>query len=320
MDEFSEDVKIPKGFKLKPCETNGMLNGKVAIITGGGTGVGFESAKKLAQKGARVVIASRNQTKLKIAQDDIIDQTGNRDVTYRLLDLSSLKSVRNFATQTMLFEKRVDILVNNAVAFALPDTLTEDGLNLTMQVNYYGAFLLTFLLLPFLKASAPSRIINSSVALAALGDFDFEHWNDPGVYDNMAILANSKLADTLFTAELHRRLRGTGVAAITYDPFVVSDSTVLQLKPSTLHTAWKHYNPRVLVKEIAGAQVAYYAAEPTVQKESGSHFKLCHKWISLLTAKNANLTSSLWAASKKAVKITKLEDWEDVSRNTSKNP
>lgn len=293
------------------CETEANLKGKVAIVTGGSSGMGLEAAKTLAKHGAKVIIASRNETKLKSARDEIEEISGNNQIAYRMLDLGSLKSVRNFATDIITSEHRLDILVNNAGAIGLPDKLTEDGLNLTMQVNYFGAFLLTYLLLPLLKSSAPSRIINGSASSMYIGHLEFDHWNDIGRYNFITSLANSKLAVALFNAELDRRLKGTGVTSNSYDPFVVRDTDIFTNIPSSFRDVSRFFVDIIGQKrEEVGAQIAYLAAAPELETVSGMHYKFCSIWLSHWSVNDEDLTRRLWESSKEAVGITKEEDWE----------
>lgn len=287
------------------------MDGKVVIVTGGSSGIGFEAAKDLANRGARVIIASRNETKLIQAMDKIQQDTGNIDVSYGLLDLASLTSVRSFATETMLTENRLDVLINNAGSIGLPDRLTEDGLNLTMQVNYFGAFLLTYLLLPLLRKSAPSRIVVGSAASMYFGTIDFNEWNAVGKYSWPQSLANSKLADALLSVELDRRLKGTGVTSNSFDPFVVKNTDIFSNSPGWLGDVSKYFvNMIGLPKEEVGKQVAYLAAEPTLAKVSGVHFKFCMMWMNHLLAYDGVFTRRLWDESKNLTKITEEEDWE----------
>lgn len=293
------------------CDADARLDGKVAIVTGGSSGIGFEAAKDLAYRGARVIIASRNETKLKKARDDIQDATKNKNVDYRTIDLGSFKSVRNFVLDTVNSETRLDVLINNAGSVGLPDRPTEDGLNLTMQVNYFGAFLLTYLLLPLLKSSAPSRIINGSAATMYIGSIDFDHLNDIGRYNLVTSLANSKLAVTLFTAELDRRLKGTGVTANSYDPFVVRDTDILVNLPTIARPISRFFvNMIGQRKEEVGKQIGYIAANPDMGKVSGQHFKFCRNWLNHWSVGDVKLTERLWNVSKKIVKISDDEDWE----------
>ncbi|XP_075979733.1 retinol dehydrogenase 13-like [Anticarsia gemmatalis] len=292
------------------CDTDARLDGKVAVVTGGSSGMGLEAAKNLANRGAKVIIGSRNETKLRNARDEIITATGNQNVAYKVLDLGSLKSVRTFANEVNM-ETTIDVLVNNAGAVALPDRLTADDLNLTMQVNFFGAFLLTFLLLPKLRASAPSRIINGVAATMYVGHIDFDHWNDIGRYNFVSSLANSKLAVSLFNAELDRRLQNTCVTANTYDPFVVRDTNVLTNIPGVVQDVSRFFiNVIGQRKEEVGKQIGYLASAPEMEKVSGKNYKFCHEFFNPWCVNNKELTKRLWEESKKAVKISKEEDWE----------
>lgn len=296
------------------CETDTKLRDKVAIVTGGSSGMGMEAAKELAKRGAKVIIASRNETKLKLARDYIENESGNSNIAYKMLDLGSLKSVRQFTQE--FDETRLDILVNNAGAVGLPDKLTADGLDLTMQVNFFGSFLLTFLLLPLLKSSAPSRIITGSAASMYIGNIDFENWHDIGK-PHITTLGNSKLAMALFTAELSRRLKGSGVTANGYDPFIVRDTEVFNNVGGVLKNATEFVIDIVgQRKEDAGKQIAYLAAAQELAGVSGKLFKFCFLWFNHWLADDKEFTKKLWIEAKKAVKITTEEDWEMGNLNT----
>ncbi|CAH2087701.1 unnamed protein product [Euphydryas editha] len=298
------------------CETSARMDGKVVIITGGSTGTGYEAAKVIAKKGARVIIASRNETKLIKARDRIEQITGNKNISYKLLDLASLNSVRSFAKDTLNLETRVDVLINNAGSIGLPDKLTADGLNLTMQVNYFGAFLLTYLLMPLLKSSAPSRIINSSASSMYIGHIDFDHWNDVGYYTSVEVLANSKLAVALFTAELDQRFKNSGVTANTVDPFLVQDTNVLNNLPSLVKNISQLFLDVVgQPKEDVGEQIAMLASDPVLETVSGKHFKFYQKWINHWLVSDRKLTKELWGQSKSAVNLSSDEDWETYYDN-----
>ncbi|KAF9419908.1 hypothetical protein HW555_003741 [Spodoptera exigua] len=292
------------------CDTTAKLNNKVVVVTGGSSGMGFEAAKNLASRGARVIIASRNETKLKAAQDQIIEATGNQNVAYKTVDLGSLKSVRNLASE-LNSEDQINVLINNAGAVALPDKLTVDDLNLTMQVNYFGAFLLTFLLLPKLKASAPSRIVNGIGGAMYFGEINFDHWNDIGRYNIITALGTSKLAVDLFNAELDTRLKNTGVTVNGYDPFVVRDTSILANIPGIVQHVSKFFiNIIGRRKEDVGREIAYLASAPEMESVSGNLYKFCYPFKNHWLVNDRELTRRLWEESKKAVKINKDEDWE----------
>ncbi|KAI4457685.1 phosphatidylinositol-glycan biosynthesis class f protein-related [Holotrichia oblita] len=120
------------------------LVGKTVLVTGGNSGIGYQTALTLAGRGARVLIADKNEATESVRK--IIEETGNKNVSYINLDLASLASVRHFAKKINAEETQLDILINNAGIGALCDYLTDDGLQITMQVNHFGPFLLTHLL------------------------------------------------------------------------------------------------------------------------------------------------------------------------------
>ncbi|GAC94021.1 short-chain dehydrogenase [Pseudozyma hubeiensis SY62] len=156
------------------------LKGKVALVTGGNAGVGFETVKQLARKNAKVILAARSPIKAKKAIQTIKDDYPNADVDFQLLDLSDLTSVHKAAKEVLDSCDRLDILVNNAGVMGLPYELTRDGLEVQMGTNVMGHYLLTLLLLPLLVKTAEGSEYSKTgrsvriVHLASLG-----HWFSP---------------------------------------------------------------------------------------------------------------------------------------------
>ncbi|XP_045505481.1 retinol dehydrogenase 11-like [Colias croceus] len=138
------------------CKCTARLDGKLVIVTGGNSGIGFQTAKDLANRGAKVIIADVNNSDASVK--NIIEATGNEKVEYRHLDLADFKSVRTFAEDINKTVDRLDILVNNAGILTENNYITKDGAAITMQVNYLGPFLLTSLLMDKLT-STKSRIV-----------------------------------------------------------------------------------------------------------------------------------------------------------------
>ncbi|KAJ8714757.1 hypothetical protein PYW07_002982 [Mythimna separata] len=293
------------------CETDVRLDGKVALVTGATAGTGLEIAKNLARRGAKVIIASRNPAKLADVKNTIIETTGNQNVVTGQIDLESLSSVRSFADTTLRTEPRLDILINNIGAIGLEDRLTGDNLQLMMQVNYFGSFLLTFLLFPILRASAPSRIVNVSSLALILGTVDLDHWNDVGRYSNFGYYCNAKLADILFTVEMEKRIRGSGVSVFSMDPglgksefFRNFDNALIK---NVLNAALlKFGRPLHRVATMA----VFLAVDPKFENESGRHFRDCHEFYSSWYANDTVLTRNVWEETKRLVRITSDEDWE----------
>ena len=184
--------------------------GKTAIVTGSNTGIGKETALDFAKRGARVILACRDEEKATKAAKDIIAETGSDKVVVRVLDLSSFESVRAFAKLINETEERLDILVNNAGLGAAPYQLTKDGYESIFQVNYLSQFLLTLLLMEKMKQSSPSRIVNVSTnghifaKRLQLEDFKLS-WEK---FKSTDRYFESALAKIVFTRDLGQGLKG----------------------------------------------------------------------------------------------------------------
>jgi len=201
---------------------NNQLNGKTVIITGANQGIGYETAIELAKRQARIIIACRDATKGREAVERIKFETKNENIELEVLDLGSLQSVREFCARINQNLNRLDILVNNAGMGGTDDrTLTSDGFERTMGVNHLGVFLLTNLLLDLIKRSAPSRIVNLASEAHRLANLDLDNLQLETGYSATRAYGNSKMANILFSAELHKRLRGTNVSTVSLHPGIV---------------------------------------------------------------------------------------------------
>ncbi|KRZ11584.1 Retinol dehydrogenase 13, partial [Trichinella zimbabwensis] len=186
------------------------LDNVTAIVTGTTSGIGHATAKKLAEAGARVIMACRDMEKCKEERRSIILQTRNKRVVCRHCDLASLKSVAEFAEMINREESKVNLLINNAaVMYAIP-LPTVDGFEPHISVNFLGPFLLTLLLLDKLKSSAPSRIINLTDASCKRAKINFDDFNAEQCSRKEAY-ERSKLASVICTRELAKRLQNSGV-------------------------------------------------------------------------------------------------------------
>uniref|UniRef100_A0A674GGF2 Retinol dehydrogenase 11 n=1 Tax=Taeniopygia guttata TaxID=59729 RepID=A0A674GGF2_TAEGU len=190
------------------CKSTARLEGKVVIITGANTGIGKETARDLAKRGARVIIACRDTAKAEAAANEIRAETGNQQVIVKKLDLADTKSIREFAERFLAEEKELHILINNAGVMLCPYSKTADGFEMHLGVNHLGHFLLTFLLLERLKQSAPARIVNVSSLAHHGGRIRFHDLHGEKSYNRGLAYCHSKLANVLFTRELARRLQG----------------------------------------------------------------------------------------------------------------
>jgi NAD(P)-dependent dehydrogenase (short-subunit alcohol dehydrogenase family) len=191
------------------------MSEKTAIITGGNSGIGFQTARELTRLGWRVIITGRDESKLRAAADAI------GGVVWRKGDFASFRDVRALA-QVLDAEPRIDVLVNNIGISLSRQQKTEDGNDMMLQVNHLAPFLLTGLLLDRLKASAPARIVNvASRAHVWANGPGFDDFQFARNYSTRAAYARTKLYNILFTRELARRLAGSGVTANALHPGMI---------------------------------------------------------------------------------------------------
>jgi len=186
-------------------------NGRVAIVTGSSSGIWFETARVLADKGARVVIAVRNMNKGIAAMGRIRAQHEHADLVVMELDLASLDSVRNFVEAFRRKFDRLDLLINNAGVMIPPYGKTADGFELQMGTNHFGHFALTGLLIDVLAHTPAARVVNVSSMAHRGGKIDFDDLNwESRSYTAWRAYGDSKLANLYFTGELQRRLQRAG--------------------------------------------------------------------------------------------------------------
>jgi NAD(P)-dependent dehydrogenase (short-subunit alcohol dehydrogenase family) len=189
--------------------------GRVAVITGANTGLGYETARALAEHGAHVVLAVRNLEKGKDAVARITAASPRADVALQELDLTSLDSIRAAARQLRSDHDRIDLLINNAGVMYTPKSTTKDGFELQFGTNHLGHFALTGLLLDRLLPVAGSRIVTvSSIGHRIRADIHFDDLQWEHSYNRVSAYGQAKLANLLFTYELQRRLapHGTTIA------------------------------------------------------------------------------------------------------------
>ncbi|CAI9732554.1 Hypothetical predicted protein [Octopus vulgaris] len=179
------------------CTSPVKLEGKTVIITGGNCGIGFETARNLLLRGARVILACRDLNKAKSAAEQL-SELGSGVVLVEKLDLSSFDSIRTFCKNIKQHITSLDILINNAGVYFHPYAETEDGLEMHMGVNYFGPFLLTHLLLELLKKSDSPRVVFVGSVIYKYGKIDFDNMNKPeffhqhGAYCDIISLENRK--------------------------------------------------------------------------------------------------------------------------------
>lgn len=196
------------------------LTGRTAIVTGGASGIGVETARALAHAGASVTLAVRDLSAGERVAAELNAQVGEARVSVDPLELGSLASIRAFAARWG--DRPLSLLINNAGVMACPQGYTEDGFETQFGVNHLGHFLLTMLLVPALEKGAPSRVIVLSSSAHGMSDVDFE---DPDFrnrpYDAFQSYGQSKTANALFAVEFDRRYSDRGIQAFSLMPGVI---------------------------------------------------------------------------------------------------
>jgi NAD(P)-dependent dehydrogenase (short-subunit alcohol dehydrogenase family) len=242
--------------------------GKVVIVTGANTGLGFQDARAMAAKGARVILACRNQEKGKAAVEKILAENPSAAVEIASLDLSSLESVRVFAEKFLAENDRLDLLINNAGVMMPPQGKTADGFELQFGTNHLGHFALTGLLLPLLTKTDGSRIVNVASMAHKFGTMDFDdlQW-ERKAYNKTKSYGQSKLANLLFTYELQRRLIAAGAQTIAAAAHPGWTGTDLQRHSGLFN----FLNPFFAMKPEQGALPTLYAATAP-QAKGGEYY------------------------------------------------
>lgn len=218
-------------YRIGKCTSKNKMDGKTVLITGCTSGIGKETAKDIAKRGARLIMACRNVEAAEKFKEELVKETGNTNIVVRKLDLSSLSSVRQFAEQINREEDRLDVLIHNAgTAEVFDKKVSEDGLELTMATNHYGPFLLTHLLIDLLKRSKPSRIVVVASSLYFLARLNLDNMN-PTTSFPAYLYYVSKYANIVFTFELARRLEGSGVTANCLHPGLLNTGIWKKVPP-----------------------------------------------------------------------------------------
>jgi NAD(P)-dependent dehydrogenase (short-subunit alcohol dehydrogenase family) len=211
--------------------------GRVFIITGANSGLGYESTLALARKNARIVMACRNMEKGEVAAEAVRQQVPQADLDLMQLDLASLDSIHNFAAAFQARYARLDVLMNNAGVMAIPRRETTDGFEMQFGVNHLGHFALTGRLLPLLLRTPGSRVVTVSSMVHLVGRIYFDDLRVRNNYSRYCAYGQSKLANVLFAFELQRRLAAVGNDTISVAAHPGYAATELQSTSTTTSNA-----------------------------------------------------------------------------------
>lgn len=259
------------------------LAGKLVFITGGASGLGAETARAMAARGAHIVIAARDMAKGEEAAKTVREATGSDAVDVIACDLGSLANIRECAGATLAKYDKIDLLINNAGVMACPQGATSDGFEMQFGTNHVGHFLLTNLLMPALEKADGARIVN----LSSRGHhFDTVHFDDPQFknrdYDKWASYGQSKTANIMFSVGLENRLAGKGIHAYAVHPGGIQTNLGRHLTEEDIAALLKRMEENsgesVAFKNVeAGAATTCFAATaPEIEGKGGVYLEDCH--------------------------------------------
>ncbi len=293
------------------------LSGRTLIVTGGNSGLGFETARALAKRGARVVIACRNPEKASDAIARLRAENPQADVEAMALDLASLASVRAFASSFLGKQSPLHGLINNAGVMALPRCETVDGFEMQLGTNHFGHFALTGMLLEPLLATPGSRIVNLSSTMHKAGRMRFDDLHGERSYGKWSAYGQSKLANLLFTYELQRRLaakRATTISVASHPGYAATNLQFAgpRMQGSSLLEAGAGLANRLFSQsaEMGALPSLYAATAPHVQ--GGDYFGpggFAEMWgpprnvKSSKRSQDANAAARLWEISEDATGV-----------------
>ncbi|XP_061569883.1 retinol dehydrogenase 12 [Cololabis saira] len=281
---------------IRKCSSDVRLDGKTAVVTGGNTGIGKETAKDLAARGARVILACRDTAKGEQAASEIMRELEGGKVVVKQLDLANTKSICLFAENVYNTEKYLHYLINNAGVAMCPHARTVDEFEMQFGVNHLGHFFLTFLLLDLLKHSAPSRVINVSSAAHAMGKIQFDDLNGDKNYHPVKAYAQSKLANVLFTRELAKRTEALGVTAFSVDPGMVNTEITRHLRRPLVDII-KILSFMIRTPAEGAYTNIYCVVTPDSQMVTGGFYRDCASADSCRAGQDDGTALKLWAVS-----------------------
>ena len=263
------------------------LSGKLVVITGGASGLGQETARAMAAKGAHIVIPVRDMAKGEAAVAEIKTSVPDADIELMQCDLGKMASIRAFAKAFLVQHDKIDLLINNAGVMACPHMTTSDGLEMQFGTNHIGHFLLTNLLTPALvkaaKAGGDVRIVN----LSSRGHhFDTVHFDDPHFetrdYDKWASYGQAKTANIMFSVGLEKRLADKGVHSLAVHPGGIQTNLGRHLTEDDIAALMKRMednsqgNFAFKTVEAGAATTCYAATAPELEGKGSAYLEDCH--------------------------------------------
>jgi NAD(P)-dependent dehydrogenase (short-subunit alcohol dehydrogenase family) len=257
------------------------LTNVTAIITGSSGGLGAETARAIASKGATVILVARDEDKLKKKAEELKLTTNNSSIFTQAMDLSDLNSVRAAAAEIIGRFPKINVLINNAGIMACPLSRTAQDFESQIGVNHIGHFVFTQELLPALEAAAPSRIVILTSGAHKLSNVNLDDLNwKRREYDKWVAYGQSKTANALFATALQNRLSGLSITANCVHPGVIMTELGRSMTDEDLSTMAA---PGMKVKpiEVGAATTVWAAVSPQLEGQGGLYLEDCHVGVEL---------------------------------------
>ncbi len=287
--------------KTKRISTMDMTN-KLCVITGANSGIGFETAKALAKKGAYIVMVCRNEDKAIKAKNQILETFPDAGIAIVLCDFSIQKEIRSAADEITSRYKKIDVLINNHGFIASERNETVDGLEETFAVNHIGYFLFTHLLLDNIKAAKKGRIVNVASGAHRAGEFDTDNLQLEENFSPMKAYGNSKLFNILFTKELAERLKDSDVTANCLHPGVVG-SNFGQSGELHISLFYKLFGVFMTSNKKGAETTVYLASSDEVENANGAYFKNKKAIAPKKQARDMEAAKKLWEISEELCEL-----------------
>lgn len=280
------------------------MQNKTILITGATAGIGLETAKTLAKRGANIYIVARNADKAKKAIEEIKAFSRNNNIDFFVADLSSQTEVRRLAAEIKNKIAKLDVLINNAGATFQYLTYSVDNIEMTFATNHLSYFLLTNLLLDLMKSSAPSRIINIASGSHYKGRIDFNDLYMKQSYQGLKAYERSKLCNVLYTLELAERLKGTGITVNALHPGRVKTDIGGKNSGLLFKFGWAIFKLISGIPVEKGAETSIYlATSDEVKNISGKYFDECKIKEHSKYSQTEGLKEKLWEVSEELTRL-----------------
>ncbi|HEV2033222.1 MAG TPA: SDR family oxidoreductase [Candidatus Dormibacteraeota bacterium] len=285
------------------------VEGKRVVITGATSGIGLAAVEELAARGARLTLVARSEPKAN-ALAERIEGAGGKDVDVVIADFSSQADVRRAAAEILARRSTLDALVNNAGVYLTTRQVTTDGIEMTWAVNHLAPFLLTNLLLERLKESAHARVVTTASDAHVGANMPFDDMDGTAAYAKRSMAGpgfirygQTKLANVLFTAELARRLEGTGVTANCFHPGLVATGITRELGGMARITM--RVADAFSRRPQKGAETLVWLVDsPEVADISGGYFVDKRRAVPAPLAQDVEVARRLWEVSEAQTRVS----------------